>query len=133
MNTTTVVGHTEKCAQGAKKVLTLCIQYSIMDIIKEKDEEWFTMPKTSNINIRINPNIKEQAEKLFSNFGMNISDAINIFLHQSLIYGGLPFNIKMRMPNETTLMAMQEVEDMISEKIPKQTQSIDSLFEELEI
>ena len=49
------------------------------------------MAKTSNINIRIDPDIKEQAEHLFSKFGITITDAINMFLHQSINVGGIPF------------------------------------------
>lgn len=45
------------------------------------------MAKTSNINIRIDPDIKEQAEHLFSKFGITITDAINMFLHQSINVG----------------------------------------------
>ena len=43
------------------------------------------MAKTANINIRIEPEIKNSAEKLFSNFGITLTDAINIFLHKSIM------------------------------------------------
>lgn len=52
------------------------------------------MAKTANINIRIDPKTKENAERLFSSFGITVTDAINIFLHQSLMEGGLPFEMK---------------------------------------
>ena len=57
-----------------------------------------TMAKTSNINIRIDPDIKEQAEHLFSKFGITITDAINMFLHQSINVGGIPFELLWMMP-----------------------------------
>ncbi len=41
------------------------------------------MAKSANINIRIDPEIKLSAEKIFSSFGITITDAINIFLHKS--------------------------------------------------
>ena len=41
------------------------------------------MAKTANINIRIEPETKATAEKLFSSFGITITDAINIFLNKS--------------------------------------------------
>lgn len=41
------------------------------------------MAKSANINIRIDPEIKLNAEKIFSSFGITITDAINIFLHKS--------------------------------------------------
>lgn len=52
------------------------------------------MAKTANINIRIDPETKLCAEKLFSSFGITLTDAINIFLHQSIMEGGLPFEMK---------------------------------------
>lgn len=45
------------------------------------------MAKTANINIRIDPETKSNAEKLFSAFGITITDAINIFLHKALMEG----------------------------------------------
>ena len=53
------------------------------------------MAKTANINIRIDPETKQEAEKIFSGFGITISDAISIFLKKSIMEGGLPFEMKM--------------------------------------
>lgn len=89
------------------------------------------MAKTANINIRINPEIKKEAEKLFSNFGMTISDAINIFIHQSLLSEGLPFSVKLPKPNEATLAAMSEIEDFINKKTSLSPQNVDDFFKEL--
>lgn len=71
-----------------------------------------TMAKTSNLNIRIDPDIKEQAEQLFSQFGITITDAINMFLYQSLNYGGIPFELKTDKPNAFTLSAMKEADEI---------------------
>ena len=49
------------------------------------------MARTANINIRTEPETKSGAEQLFASFGISVSDAINIFLHESLMVGGLPF------------------------------------------
>ncbi|WP_295714776.1 type II toxin-antitoxin system RelB/DinJ family antitoxin [uncultured Megasphaera sp.] len=48
------------------------------------------MAKTATINIRIEPEIKANVEKLFSSFGITVSDAVNIFLRKSLMEGGVP-------------------------------------------
>lgn len=48
-------------------------------------------PKTSTFQMRINPEIKNQAEQIFQNCGMTLTDAINIFLQQSMNVGGMPF------------------------------------------
>ena len=49
--------------------------------------------KTTNYNVRLNPEIKAKAEETFALFGMNLSEAINIFLHKSILENGLPFQI----------------------------------------
>lgn len=86
------------------------------------------MAKTANINLRIEPSTKEQAEALFSSFGISVTDAINIFLNTSIIEGGFPFQIKQPRYNRETELAMQEARDIIAGKI--QTKSYNS-FEEL--
>ena len=52
------------------------------------------MSKTSLLTIRIEPEVKKKLEMLYASFGLNISDAINMFIHQSLLVGGLPFELK---------------------------------------
>jgi len=52
------------------------------------------MSKSSVITIRIDPDVKSKLEKLYASFGLNISDAINMFIHQSLLVGGLPFELR---------------------------------------
>ena len=52
------------------------------------------MSKTATLTIRIDPTVKKKVEKLYSTFGLNLSDAINMFIHQSLRVGGLPFELK---------------------------------------
>lgn len=48
-------------------------------------------PKTSTFQMRINPEIKRQAEDMFSAYGLTLTDAVNIFIQQSLTEKGLPF------------------------------------------
>lgn len=51
------------------------------------------MAETINVTIRLDREVKEQAEKMFNNFGMNLSTAFNIFARQSLRQGRIPFEI----------------------------------------
>ena len=46
------------------------------------------------LTMRIDPDVKRRLENLYSSFGLTVSDAINMFIHQSLIIGGLPFELK---------------------------------------
>lgn len=91
------------------------------------------MAKTANLNIRIDPETKAGAETLFKSFGITITDAVNIFLRQSLMVGGLPFEVKHPQYNVETEMAMQEARNITKGKIPsKSYKSARELFEELD-
>lgn len=48
-------------------------------------------PKTSTFQMRINPEIKDQLEVIYAKNGMTLTDAVNVFMQQSLNAGGLPF------------------------------------------
>ena len=50
-----------------------------------------TAPKTGSFQMRINPEIKSQAEAIFAAYGLTLTDAVNIFIQQSLNTKGLPF------------------------------------------
>jgi len=75
------------------------------------------MTKTATLHMRIDPETKSNAEQLFSAFGITISDAVIIFLRQSLMVGGLPFEVRQPRYNVETEAAIQEVRDIINGKI----------------
>ena len=58
--------------------------------------------------IRIDADIKKQATELFSNLGLDMSSAVNLFLHQCVMRDGLPFPVEMPRYNQITLDAMEE-------------------------
>lgn len=91
------------------------------------------MARTANINIRTEPETKAGAEQLFGSFGISVADAINIFLHQSLMVGGLPFEVRQPRFNTETEAAMQEARDISSGKISaKRYDSARTLLEDLD-
>lgn len=51
------------------------------------------MAETINVTIRLDKDIKESAEQMFNDMGMNLSTAFNIFVRQSLRQGRIPFDI----------------------------------------
>ena len=51
------------------------------------------MAKTASMYIRIDPQVKADVEAIYARFGMSLTEAINIFLHQSRNVGGLPFDL----------------------------------------
>ena len=51
------------------------------------------MAETTNLNIRIDKELKERAEVFFNELGLNMSSAFNIFVRQSLRQGKIPFEL----------------------------------------
>jgi DNA-damage-inducible protein J len=66
------------------------------------------MAATTPTQIRIDKNVKEQANALFANLGLDMSSAVNMFLRQCILRGGLPFAVEMPQYNQETLNAMTE-------------------------
>ena len=63
---------------------------------------------TSPTQIRIDSNVKRDANELFSELGIDMSSAVNIFLRQCILHGGLPFKVEIPKFNAETLAAMEE-------------------------
>ena len=68
--------------------------------------------KTATIQLRVEPAVKEDVEKLLNRLGLSTIKAINIFLNQIILTGGLPFSVKVPRPNEITLAAIKEAEEI---------------------
>jgi DNA-damage-inducible protein J len=75
------------------------------------------MAKTATLSIRIDPETKAGAEELFAGFGITLTDAVNMFLRQSLMEGGLPFAVKRPRYNAETEAALKEARDIASGKL----------------
>ena len=91
------------------------------------------MSKTTIINMHIEPTIKVQAESVFSSFDISVTDAINIFLHASIMERGFPFQPKQPRYNRETRLAIQEARDIMGSKIePKRYPSLSALMHDLD-
>lgn len=86
---------------------------------------------TTNISIRMDSDLKAQADALFSELGMNLSTAFNIFVRQSLRDGGIPFEIKMDQPNKETMAAMLEAERIAKDPSVKHYSDVEEALREL--
>ena len=64
--------------------------------------------ESTNLNIRTDKEVKAQAEKIFNALGLNMTTAVNIFLRQAIRENGIPFEVKLNVPNETTASAIRE-------------------------
>ena len=91
------------------------------------------MAKTDTLHIRVEPEVKKNAENTLNKLGLSTSEAINIFLHQVILTGGLPFDVILPRYNTETEVAMQEARDIASGKVStKGYASAKELFEELD-
>ena len=52
------------------------------------------MNKSTTFTFRLNPEVKQEASDLFESLGITLSDAINLFLHQAVREGAIPFELK---------------------------------------
>lgn len=85
----------------------------------------------TNISIRMDGDIKKQADALFAELGLNISTAFNIFIRQALREGGIPFDINLNQPNKDTIAAMLEAEKIAKDPSVKGYTDVDELLTDL--
>ena len=86
---------------------------------------------TTNVSIRMDTELKAQADELFAELGMNLSTAFNIFVRQSLREGGIPFEIRTDRPNKETIAAMLEAENIAKDPNVKGYTDWDEMFADL--
>ncbi|MBO6087180.1 type II toxin-antitoxin system RelB/DinJ family antitoxin [bacterium] len=67
----------------------------------------------TNINIRIDEQLKKQFDALCNELGMSMTTAINIFAKAMVRHRGLPFEVSLGIPNEETIQAMEDVENKV--------------------
>jgi DNA-damage-inducible protein J len=82
--------------------------------------------KTTDVRSRIEPALKDRASEVLAACGLNLSDAIRLFLRQVVVEEGLPFAVKA--PNAATVAAMREARSMKRAKFA----SAQELFDDLE-
>ena len=86
---------------------------------------------TTNISIRMDADLKAQADTFFEELGMNLSTAFNIFVRQSLRERRIPFDISLDQPNKETIEAMLEAERIARDPSVKGYRDLDELFADL--
>jgi len=83
---------------------------------------------TTNISIRMDSDLKAQADALFGELGMNLSTAFNVFVRRE---GRIPFDISLNQPNKETIAAMLEAERIAKDPSVKGYNDLDELFTDL--
>lgn len=88
---------------------------------------------TVNLNIRTDKEIKEKAENIFQELGLNMTTAINMFLRTSIRENGIPFDLKIDSVNDETKLAIEEGKKIADDKTIEGYVSIEELKKALEI
>lgn len=87
---------------------------------------------TVPVQVRIEKNLKDEAVELFEQLGMDMSGAINIFLKQCVLKGGLPFMVELPKYKPEVLEAMEEARRISKDPSVKGYTDLSELFRELD-
>ena len=88
---------------------------------------------TTNLNIRTDKAIKDQAEAIFNELGLNMTTAINMFLRTTIRENGIPFDLKLDTPNEITASDIEEGRRLMANSSAPRYSSMDELKAALEV
>lgn len=87
---------------------------------------------TSNITIRMDEELKKQAEELFSDLGFNMTTAFTTFVKQAVREQRIPFIVSRDIPNQETIQAIEEIQMLKKEPDKKSYSSFSELLEEVQ-
>ncbi len=82
---------------------------------------------TTNLNIRTDKDVKDSAERLFDQLGLNMTTAVNMFLRQAIRENRIPFEITLNVPNAVTVAAINEGRRLAKDENVKGYSDIDEL------
>ncbi|MDK2904809.1 MAG: DNA protein [Eubacteriaceae bacterium] len=87
---------------------------------------------TSNVTIRMDSELKKQAEELFADLGLNMTTAMIAFTKQAVREQRIPFTLKRNIPNIETLEAIVEAQKIVTGEIEaKEYTDVDEMFEDI--
>lgn len=84
---------------------------------------------TKNFSVRLDSDLKKQAEALYGELGISLTTAINVFLRKSVAVGGFPFDVRLDKPNKEAVLAMQEADRISKDPNTKGLDVEDALSE----
>ena len=90
------------------------------------------MAHATNYTIRLDADLRQEAEQLFADLGLNLSTAMNIFLRKAVEVGGIPFEVCRSRPKAETLAAIREAHALIDNPATRWYDSSEALFAELD-
>ena len=86
----------------------------------------------TSMTIRTNREIKKEAQEIFSALGIDMTTAINVFLRQAIYFKGFPFDVRLDIPNEETMAAINEVKELKKDPNKKSYGSFAELLGDLD-
>jgi len=89
--------------------------------------------ESTNLNIRIDKEVKANAEKIFDELGLTLTAAVTIFLKKTIRENGVPFDLKLDTPNIETIAAIKEGRLIAHDSTVKGYKSIEELRADLDI
>lgn len=88
---------------------------------------------TVQTQIRIEENVKKQAMELFNQLGLDMSTAVNMFLRQAILCGGLPFRVEIPKLKQEVLDAMEEAKQISRDPNTKRYGSFAEALEDIDL
>ena len=89
--------------------------------------------KTASINVRLYPELKQEAESVFAYHGLSLPDAITVFLNHACKVGGFPFELKgARWQDPVSLAALEEGKQLEKDPNAKAFRNMEDLIADLE-
>lgn len=85
----------------------------------------------TSVNIRMDADIKRQAEELFNELGLNMSTAMNMFVRQAIQHQGIPFDIVISPKNQAVLALRRDIESQLKDPNAKQYHSAEELHADI--
>ncbi|GHU51976.1 DNA-damage-inducible protein J [Clostridia bacterium] len=89
------------------------------------------MENTTKVGFRVNSELKKEAEELFTELGLNMTSALNMFLRKAVLTQGIPFDVSKAYKDEIR-DAMREAERVAADPNAKTYAHFSELLEEIE-
>jgi len=95
------------------------------------------MAKTTNLYVRLEPELKEEAESILGQLGIPLSNAVNIFLKQVVMQKGIPFDVKIPVTKPVGVSALtnKELDDELNkgykDLVQRNTKSAAKVFSDI--
>ena len=88
---------------------------------------------STNLNIRTDKVVKDQAEAIFNELGLNMTTAVNMFLKTVIRQNGITLDLRLDVPNETTAGAIEEGRKLMKDPSAPRYSSMDALKAALKV